>query len=161
MGVEKLWKTVAPLCQIVDFYTATTGQRVGEDGSVWLHALAAGDKDAAIDLLQDRPQFASLLRNFEARLQRVLDNGVTPVFVFDGTRPGAKSVEDVSRAAVRQAARAEALALLRSGDRKRAEKSAVKAVQIPDGLLYLVVHKILRPRGIGTLFILCSIQARQ
>jgi hypothetical protein len=36
-----------------------------------------------------------------------------------------------------------------AGDRTQAAKHAIKAVHIKDELVYLIVHKILRPKGIG------------
>jgi hypothetical protein len=159
MGVKKLWPFIAPLCELCDYFTAATGLTIGEDASSWLHALAAAKSGApALDLLQPVPTFELILREFTTRLQRVLDAGIRPVFVFDGKRPGAKAGTDQSRSVARSAAAASALALLQAGDRVKASKHAIKAVRIPDELVYLIIHKILRPKGIGQrcpTFLLC------
>jgi hypothetical protein len=152
MGVPKLWEVVKPLCIACDFFTDAAGHRIAIDASAWLHAFAkapARGGEAALDLLQARPTYARILRGFEDRLVCLLKAGIQPVFVFDGARPGAKASTDVSRSKERVLARERARQYLRGGDRVNAAKEAIKAASIPDELIYLVIHKILRPKGIG------------
>ena len=150
MGVPKLWEVVKPLCIACDFFTDAAGHRIAIDASAWLHAFAkapARGGEAALDLLEARPTYARILRGFEDRLVCLLKAGIQPVFVFDGARPGAKASTDVLRAKERVLARERARQYLRGGDRVNAAKEAIKAASIPDELIYLVIHKILRPRA--------------
>ena len=150
MGVTKLWSTVEPVCESVSFFHAATGQTIGEDASCWLHALAATKPgEAALGMLANPPDYSIILRLFSSRLQRVLDAGIKPFFVFDGVRPGAKAMTDEARSIERKTAADAARALMTAGDRTQAAKHAIKAVHIKDELVYLIVHKILRPKGIG------------
>lgn len=150
MGVHKLWDVVKPLCVVCNFYTDATGRRIAIDIAGWLHAFAsAKGGEAALDLLEPRPTFSRVLRGVEDRLVCLLKAGIQPVFVFDGTRPAAKAHTDQERAAARAVAGDRARAYLRGGDRVNAAREAIKAVSVPDELIYLVIHKILRPKGIG------------
>ena len=135
------------MCESVSFFHAATGQTIGEDASCWLHALAATKPgEAALGMLANPPDYSIILRLFSSRLQRVLDAGIKPFFVFDGVRPGAKAMTDEARSIERKTAAEAARALMTAGDRTQAAKHAIKAVHIKDEF---IVHKILRPKGIG------------
>ena len=138
------------MCESVSFFHAATGQTIGEDASCWLHALAATKPgEAALGMLANPPDYSIILRLFSSRLQRVLDAGIKPFFVFDGVRPGAKAMTDEARSIERKTAAEAARALMTAGDRTQTAKHAIKTVHIKDELVYLIVHKILRPKGIG------------
>lgn len=116
MGVKKLWDVIKPLCVVCDFYTDAAGGTIAIDASTWLHASAkAKGGEAALDMLEPAPTFSRILRAVEDRLQRLLNAGIRPVFVFDGPRPGAKAHTDQARADARTTAREQARAYLRGG----------------------------------------------
>ena len=132
MGVTKLWSTVEPVCENVSFFHAATGQTIDKDASCWLHALAATKPGEAASIRQIIPSsFVSSLPACSASW--------TP----------ALSVTEEARSTERKTAAESARALMTAGDRTQAAKHAIKTVHIKDELVYLIVHKILRPKGIG------------
>ena len=71
-----------------NFYEANNGRAVAEDGFVWIH------KDAtysALALLLHQDD-SDVIKRFSTRLTKLLDNAVTPFFVFDGKHTSAKLV---------------------------------------------------------------------
>jgi len=149
MGVKALWSLVACLLVSVNYYTALSGRTVGIDASVWLHNLSQNPRRVVGYVLKS--SLEPVLQAFAARLQKLLDAGITPVFVFDGVRTGAKAETDANRKAIRAEHLANAQVLFNSGDLKGATAEAQQAVTVSETLVYRVIHDILRPKGIGSI----------
>lgn len=146
MTIHGIWSLLGSLLERkVCYYEALAGRRVGIDASKWLHAFCSSKKNVMACVM--RNDFTLVLKAFRARLEKFKIESVVPVFVFDGMRPLAKSAVDASRAASRADHLQKARQYLTSGDQVSALAEAQQAVTIPDVLVFLIVHEVLRPMG--------------
>ena len=144
MGIKnKFWHLIEPTTEIVNFYDDATGQTVAFDPANWFADGAAH----ATEMLFGND--TNVVKAFGVRLTKVLDEGIIPFFVFDGTRPVAKGEVDADRDSTRVQAREKALLYHQAGDKVNAEKWAKRAISISPSLIYKVIHTIIRPKGIG------------
>lgn len=73
MGVKNLWKLLAPFAASIP----VRGKKLAVDTSVWIHQLKGAPE----------PQLSYAIT---MRVLKLLFNGITPIFIFDGGVPAAK-----------------------------------------------------------------------
>lgn len=144
MTIKGIWDLVRPLLRRVNLHTHCHGRRAAIDASVWLHNFAS---TASVQYMV-HGKTTNIIKKFRARLQKLLDEGVTPVFVFDGKAMPAKQSTNEGRTRERKQSMDTCLAYLRNGDLENAKKQAKRAIRITRSLVYEVIHSILRPMGI-------------
>ena len=70
------------LLEDANYWTENAGKRVAIDSSVWLHNMCKNKKYVIEYVVNGN--LDGVLSLVKSRLQRFFDEGVTPVFVFDG-----------------------------------------------------------------------------
>lgn len=93
MGVTAFFKHIKPRMKPVNIFVDCRGQTVGIDGHVWLHkyaVLLARSRSAGNN--------APIVEAFVKRARYLIQECITPVFVFDGARLPAKQLTDQARA---------------------------------------------------------------
>lgn len=147
MTVKSLWLVLKCALEVVDYYEDNSGKRIGIDFFVWLHAIAAAHADS----YELRKDLGPATRTFTLRLNKLLDAGITPVFVIDGASTGAKASVNLARAGKRAEKLEEAKRYHDAGSKAEAMKAAASAIKITEEFIYHIVHTVLRPGGIAYL----------
>lgn len=83
MGVYNLWKLLAAAGRNVDI-TSLRGLRVAIDVSIWMIKLLHGMSNAGVNF--ENVHLIGILK----RIMFLLENGIKPIFVFDGPAPELK-----------------------------------------------------------------------
>jgi exonuclease-1 len=103
MGVTGLFPAIKPARQQRNIFERGGGCRgkwIGVDSNVWLHMMA---HNHAADLVV-RKDSTGLVKDFLRRAFKLAENGITPVFVFDGAAAPAKGGTHDARASLREEA---------------------------------------------------------
>ncbi|CAD8076475.1 unnamed protein product [Paramecium primaurelia] len=95
MGVYNLWKLLAAAGRNVEI-TSLRGLRVAIDVSIWMIKLLHGMSNAGVNY--ENVHLIGILK----RIMFLLENGIKPVFVFDGPAPELKRQTLIKRAQQRQ-----------------------------------------------------------
>ncbi|CAD8105296.1 unnamed protein product [Paramecium sonneborni] len=95
MGVYNLWKLLAAAGRNVDI-TSLRGLRVAIDVSIWMIKLLHGMSNAGVNY--ENVHLIGILK----RIMFILENGIKPIFVFDGQPPELKRQTLIKRAQQRQ-----------------------------------------------------------
>ena len=142
MGIQSLLPfvdAVAVPAHLSDF----NGRTAAIDGYAWLHR---GSKTCAVEMA--RGTYTTKFVEYCIKQVRLLrSNGVEPYVVLDGAPLPAKALTEEDRRRKRQAARAAANELLRSGTRERAHAAYNAAVNITPEHAYQLILA-LRRRGV-------------
>ena len=93
MGVNDLFKHIKPHMKHVNIFVDCRGQTVGVDGHVWLHQFAFNEARS-----RSAGDNTPIVKAFVQRARYLIQNSITPVFVFDGARLPAKQLTDKARA---------------------------------------------------------------
>ncbi|XP_057305844.1 exonuclease 1-like isoform X2 [Hydractinia symbiolongicarpus] len=125
MGIQGL----LPLLKDIQVKTSMSnfkGQTVGIDAYCWLHKGAYG---CAKDLVLGQPTKV-YIHYVVRRLNMLINNGVTPIMVFDGGYLPAKSEKEKERRAKRKEYRSRGIAALREGKSQEAFENFQKCCDI-------------------------------
>ncbi|KAL2919784.1 hypothetical protein HK105_200701 [Polyrhizophydium stewartii] len=116
------------------------GQSVGVDGYVWLHK---GAFSCAYELFMGIPT-TKYVDYFMSKARQLQSFGIWPVIVFDGDRLPIKMRTEGDRHKRREESRAKAEALLRSGDRAKAQEHFQACVDVTPQMAHEVIRALRR-----------------
>ena len=142
MGITGLLPILSPVAKkgmISDF----SGKRAAVDGFVWLHrGCISCAKEVAKNI-----KTTKYLRFFMKRVQMLIDNGIKPLIVFDGSELPAKIATNDKRRQNRKENLAKAEELDKKGLEAEAESHYKLAIDISPDVL-LPVFKILKKKNV-------------
>lgn len=107
------------------------GRTVAIDASMWLYQfLIAVRQEGAYQMTDSSGEVTSHIIGLFYRTIRLLENGLKPVFVFDGKPPDMKSGELKKRKEAREKAKAELEEAAKNDDKERAMKMERRLVRV-------------------------------
>ena len=125
MGITGLLPLLSPITR-PRHIRELSGLRGGIDGHVWLHrSVFLNARAFAIGKTVDNH-----VKYFGKKCQYLLDNGIHPVFIFDGAAVPAKVVTKYTRALERATSMARAIGLQEAGNARSAYNEYAKATEI-------------------------------
>ncbi|KAL8444020.1 hypothetical protein Emed_006433 [Eimeria media] len=135
MGIKGLTKFLAdhaPSALHAEARASLLGRVVAVDASMALYQFLTAVRDAQTmgNLTDDAGNVTSHLAGMLARVTRMLEQGIRPVYVFDGTAPEQKAAELEKRRERREEAEALAAAAKESGDREELRKQLARTVRV-------------------------------
>lgn len=134
MGIKQLSKVVADIApgaikqqEMKNYF----GRTIAVDASMVLYQfLIAVRTEGSYQLTDDKGETTSHIIGMFYRTIRMLDNGLKPVYVFDGKPPTMKGGELAKRAEKREAAAKELAAAEEKGDQENIEKFSKRLVKV-------------------------------
>ncbi|KJE96762.1 flap endonuclease 1-B [Capsaspora owczarzaki ATCC 30864] len=133
MGIHNLAKLLAdqaPHCVRENVIKAYFGRKVAIDASMSMYQFLIAVRSEGNQLMNDAGETTSHLVGFFYRTIRMLENGIKPVYVFDGKPPVMKSGELAKRTARREEAQASLDAATEAGESETMEKFQRRLVKV-------------------------------
>ncbi|CDJ44164.1 flap endonuclease-1, putative [Eimeria tenella] len=135
MGIKGLTKFLAdhaPGALRVEARASLLGRVVAVDTSMALYQFLTAVRDAQTlgNLTDESGKVTSHLAGMLSRVTRMLEQGIRPVFVFDGEAPEEKATELERRRERREAAAAAAAAAAEAGDAAELRKQLARSVRV-------------------------------
>lgn len=137
MGVQNLLPLLAPVSSRVNLQSLK-GKKVAVDGFVWLHRGAFG---CAKELVNN-PSTTKILSFLMKRLNRLLENGITPVIVFDGQQLPQKAKTNEKRRKERKEALELALEYEKRNMSRESYQCYERAVEINSYTVYTWIKQL-------------------
>jgi exonuclease-1 len=117
MGFRDFLARLKSILKWRNFYTDFKGDTVGVDSFCWLHQIALRHREKLVAKGEDYSH-KEVVNDFIELAERLIKEGLTPTFVFDGAPTPAKGGTDEKR----QERRAKALTYIDNNQRKCHEK---------------------------------------
>ncbi|KAL8435262.1 hypothetical protein ACSSS7_002608 [Eimeria intestinalis] len=135
MGIKGLTKFLAdhaPSALHAEARASLLGRVVAVDASMALYQFLSVVRDSQTmgNLTDDAGNVTSHLAGMLARVTRMLEHGIRPVYVFDGCAPDQKAAELEKRRERRQEAEALAEAAKESGDKEELRKQLARMIRV-------------------------------
>ena len=129
MGIKGLFPFLAEHAPLSIKHTkleAMTSRTIAIDASMCLHQflVAVRQGDAQVNLSNEAGEVTSHIQGFLNRTLKLLESGLRPIYVFDGSPPELKRGTLAARAEQKVAAEAEYSAALRAGDANDIRKAS-------------------------------------
>ncbi|KAL8438811.1 hypothetical protein Efla_003848 [Eimeria flavescens] len=135
MGIKGLTKFLAdqaPSALHAEPKASLLGRVVAVDASMALYQFLTAVRDAQTmgNLTDEAGNVTSHLAGMLARVTRLLEQGIRPVYVFDGAAPEQKAAELEKRRARREEAEALAAAAKETGDKEELRKQLARTIRV-------------------------------
>ncbi|KAL5601407.1 hypothetical protein BROUX41_002606 [Berkeleyomyces rouxiae] len=133
MGIKQLFSIIkenAPAAIRESDIKAHFGRKVAIDASMSIYSFLIAVRSNGEVLTNEDGQTTSHLMGMFYRTMRMIDNGIKPVYIFDGAPPKLKSGELARRQARKQEATAGLEAAKEAGDAEEIEKFARRTVRV-------------------------------
>ncbi len=94
MGIKNLSsliQTYAPDSIILRHFNDLTGKKIAIDASLLIYSYVIAIRNTAEDLINNEGEITSHIHAVVSKTLLYLDNGITPIFVFDGKPPNLKN----------------------------------------------------------------------
>ena len=136
MGINGLLQILKPITDNINI-RQYANQKVAIDAYVWLHRGAYQCSRELVMQLHTTKYIDFCVK----RIQLLIDNNVTPIMVFDGSRLPAKLSTEQSRATSKYKNKQMALILWNEGNKNEAMKYFQKAVNVTTKMAYELIKK--------------------
>lgn len=123
------------LTMVINNFHLFTGRRIAIDASMSLYQflIAVRQQDSGMQLTSADGETTSHLMGFFYRTIRMIDNGIKPVYVFDGKPPEMKSGELGKRTERREEAKKQLEKAQEAGDNVEIDKMQRRLVKVDKG----------------------------
>ena len=129
-GLSKLLADVAPSCMKENDIKAYFGRKVAIDASMSIYQFLIAVRQDGNVLMNDQGETTSHLLGLFYRTIRIMDNGIKPVYVFDGKPPNLKGGELQKRGERREEAKKELAKAEETGDVEAIDKFQRRLVKV-------------------------------
>lgn len=129
-GLTKLLGDCAPSCMKENEIKNYFGRKVAIDASMSIYQFLIAVRSDGSQLTNEAGEITSHLMGIFYRTIRMMENGIKPVYVFDGKPPDLKSGELAKRTERRQEAQKALAAAEEAGDQEMVDKTSRRLVKV-------------------------------